>query len=178
VQLKFFRVEAADPSIGEGELNKFLRGHRVLTIDKHLVQVSGCTPYWTVAVEYMEPVAEQGTSSASGKTDFKDLLNDQDFALFCRLKEVRKSIAEEAGVPVYSIFTNRHLADLAQRRCKDVAEVSKIHGVGKKRAEKNASALLDVITEFESNGTGSQDRRDVQPEGSIPEGLSGETRQA
>jgi superfamily II DNA helicase RecQ len=153
MQLKFFRVLAGGPISGEGELNKFLRVHRVLTIDKQLVQGAGIVAYWSVAVEYMDSQSQPpGNAAESAKPDFKDILGEQDFALFCRLKDVRKSLADEAGVPVYSIFTNRHLADMAQKRCRDAGDIASIHGVGKKRAEKHSADFLKCIHDFENDG--------------------------
>ena len=174
MQLKFFRIEAGDPASGEGELNKFLRSHRVLTMEKCLVQGTGIPAYWSVVVEYLAGGSHQEVAQVSGKTDFRDILNDQDFALFCKLKEVRKSMAEEAGVPVYSIFTNRHLADMAQGRFRDAAEISSIHGVGKKRAEKHAGPFVSAIKAFENNGDGQPDSPDGELAGSLFEGSAGE----
>jgi superfamily II DNA helicase RecQ len=174
MQLKFFRVDAEDPTSGEGELNKFLRSHRVLTIEKSFVKAMGVPAYWSVAVEYLEMVSGKEVSPSAGKTDFREILNDQDFALFCKLKDVRKGMAEEAGVPVYSIFTNRHLADMAQGRFSDVAGISSIHGVGEKRAGKHAAPFILTIKNFEGNGVDQQDSPNGEPPGGFSEGRTGE----
>ena len=178
MQLKFFRIEAGDPAFGEGELNQFLRSQRVLTLEKSIVQGAGMPAYWSVVVEYLDGVSQKDDARGVGKTDFRDILNDQDFALFCKLKEVRKAMAEEAGVPVYSIFTNRHLADMAQSRFQDAAGISSIHGVGKKRAERHAEPFVSVIKSFESNGDGQRDSPDGEPAGSLLEGGPGKEGQA
>jgi len=178
VQLKFFSVEAGDPSIGEGELNQFLRSHRILTIEKCLVQGVGLPSYWSVAVEYLDGVSRQGDAPLSGKTDFREILNEQDFALYCRLKDIRKAMAEDAGVPVYSIFTNRHLADMAQGRFRDATEISGIQGVGKKRAEKHSPPFLSAIIEFESKGDDKPNSQDGEPAGSVLESRPWEDGQA
>jgi hypothetical protein len=42
--------------------------------------------------------------------DYKEVLNEADFAVFSRLRDLRKVIAEKEAVPAYAIFTNEQLA--------------------------------------------------------------------
>jgi hypothetical protein len=42
--------------------------------------------------------------------DYKEVMNEADFAVFSRLRDLRKVIAEKEAVPAYAIFTNEQLA--------------------------------------------------------------------
>ena len=51
-----------------------------------------------------------------GKVDFKEVLSDPEFAVFARLRALRKERADAEGVPAYALFTNEQLAEMVQRR--------------------------------------------------------------
>ena len=76
-----------------------------------------------------------------GKTDYKEVLNERDFALFSKLQEVRKKIAEENGLPVYAVCTNEQLAEVAKRRPSTLADCTKIEGIGQGKKDKYMPAL-------------------------------------
>ena len=58
MQLKIFSIPAFGSEALEEEMNKFLRTHRILQIERHFCPDNG--GYWAVMVEYMlgDPVAE------------------------------------------------------------------------------------------------------------------------
>jgi len=148
MQLKFFQM----PLGGEGglneELNGFLRSHRVLKVQRELVQRES-TPCWAVCVEYLDGTAPQNSGSRSGmrgeeKKDYKQMLSETDFAVFTRLRDLRRSLAESEGVPVYAVFSNEQLAKFAQNRPQTKAELEKVDGVGGARSEKYGAKVLEV----------------------------------
>ena len=47
--------------------------------------------------------------------DYKEILKSEDFAVFARLRDLRKEIAQAEAVPVYTVFTNEQLAQLVDR---------------------------------------------------------------
>jgi predicted RNase H-like HicB family nuclease len=111
MQLKFFRIPANDPGAFGDDLNAFLRGHRVLEVQRELVREAG-SAWWAVCVEYLPAAAGRGGSGANGagkaKIDYREVLNAEDFGVFSRLREVRKELAERDGVPVYAVFTKEN----------------------------------------------------------------------
>ena len=114
MQLKWFRIPVGGCPEMEEELNAFLRGHRVLSVTRELVERDSA-PGWAVCVEYQEgTVAGEarrgGSGRAAKKIDYREVLSEADFAVFSKLRELRKSLAESEGVPVYAIFTNEQLA--------------------------------------------------------------------
>jgi superfamily II DNA helicase RecQ len=151
--IKFFAVPALDPGDAEGEVNRFCRGRRVITIDRQLVTVNE-RPVWCLAVEFVESsvspgqVGTGGSDFARPRIDYKQVLNSSDFGVFSRLRLLRKEIAEQEGVPVFAIFSNEQLATIAQKRPTNAAELQAIDGVGSGKSGKYGDRLLDLLRTF------------------------------
>ena len=142
MQVALFSVASGDSRALE-ELNRFLRGHRVLTVDRHCHQGA-----WSFCVTWQPGAAETVTTrEIAAKIDYKEVLDAPTFALFSRLREVRKALAEKETLPAYAVFTNEQLAEIARKRCASVAELAKIEGVGAARVEKFGAALLGAVKE-------------------------------
>src|SRR5213593_2896007 len=65
--------------------------------------------------------------------------------LFDRLKEWRRKRAQADGVPAYVVFHDRTLADIAERKPRDWADLAGIAGVGPAKLERYADEVLTVI---------------------------------
>ena len=137
-------------SAEQDELNRFLRGRRIVQTRKELVATDGSS-HWAILVEYLDsPDKTSGDQQIKGKVDYKEILNAADFSLFSKLREVRKKLAEENGLPVYAVCTNEQLAEIAKRRPKSLAECMQIEGIGQGKADKFVPAILECI-KTESN---------------------------
>ena len=79
------------------------------------------------------------------KVDYRDLLSPEDFAVYAKLRDLRKEIAQRETVPVYTVFTNAQLAQMVQRRVTSRADLAEIEGVGEARVEKYASRMLEIL---------------------------------
>ena len=66
-------------------------------------------------------------------------------ALFCRLKELRKSLAQKHRVLPYMIFPDKSLAVMARTRPSDTSEFRAIPGVGPYKLAKYGPVFLDAI---------------------------------
>jgi len=66
-------------------------------------------------------------------------------ALFDRLKEWRRKRANADGVPAYVVFHDRTLVEIAERRCRDWADLAAISGVGPAKLERYADEVLAVV---------------------------------
>jgi len=122
-------------------LNRFLRGHRIVQARKELI-TTNAESHWAILLEYLDtPNTENssGEQSVKSKVDYKEILNAADFSLFSKLREVRKKLAEENGLPVYAVCTNEQLAEIAKRRPKNLAECMQIDGIGQGKADKYVS---------------------------------------
>ncbi len=123
------------------ELNKFLSNHRITSVQQSVVRANEA-PTLVFVVEY---VAEQAAKSGSSKIDYREKLTEAQFTVFSRLRDLRKSIAGEEGVPVYAVFTNAQLADIVQRNVQTVQELAQTAGLGKSRIEKYGSQVISVL---------------------------------
>ena len=135
-----------DDTVALEELNRFLRGHRVLTVDR---QWTGAA--WTFCVTYQAgPAAGGGAVHGKPveKIDYKAVLDAPTFARFSRLREVRKALAEREALPAYAVFTNEQLAEVARLPAPvALAALGKIDGIGTARIEKYGAALLTALAE-------------------------------
>jgi ATP-dependent DNA helicase RecQ len=73
-------------------------------------------------------------------------LSEGDRALFEELRELRKQIAAEQGVPPYVIFHDSTLIQMASKRPVSSAEMLALVGVGTKKLEKHGDAFLRLLT--------------------------------
>jgi len=71
--------------------------------------------------------------------------SEADEALFERLRELRRTIAQEQGVPAYVVFADRSLADIASRQPRTRDEFMECHGVGSAKLERYAEVFLGEI---------------------------------
>ena len=141
MQVSLFSVAPGD-SRALDELNRCLRGHRVLTLDRH------CDAgVWSFCVTWQPGTAE---ALPAEKVDYKARLDAPTFALFAKLRDVRKGLAEKENLPAYAVFTNEQLAEVARRRCAVAADLGKIDGIGTARVEKYGAAVVAAINENET----------------------------
>jgi superfamily II DNA helicase RecQ len=149
MQLRFFTVSVHAAGDAAAELNRFLGTHRVLTIERHLVP-DGANSVWAICVGFDENAGQSTPGPQGGrrgKTDFREILNAVDFAVFSRLRELRKTQADAEGVPVYAVFTNEQLAEMVQKRVTDIAALRSVAGVSEARAEKYGAVFIETIVE-------------------------------
>lgn len=69
-------------------------------------------------------------------------------ALFAILRQKRKEMADEAGVPPYVIFSDRALTEMAAYYPQSRKSLLNIAGVGQAKLEKYGDAFLNVIKSF------------------------------
>ena len=125
-------------------MNRFLRGHRVVQTRKELTAKDGIS-HWAILVEYLERPEKNTGEQVKNKVDYKEILNAEDFSLFSKLREIRKKLAEENGLPVYAVCTNEQLAEIAKRKPKSLTECMKIDGIGQSKVDRYVPALLECI---------------------------------
>ena len=146
MQLKLFVLPIKNLGVAEAEMNAFLRGHRVLAVKKEFV-ADGENSFWTFCVEYLDG-AGAGALLSGGrppKVDYKEVLKPEEFEVFSRLRDWRKSVAEKEGVPVYAVLTNEQLAQMVQKQVRSKAGFKEIEGVGDARVEKYGEALVQLL---------------------------------
>ena len=143
MQVRFFAIPIHGGEEAAETLNRFLAGHRIVAMDRAFVQ-DGANSLWAVSVTVVQ-AASRPQAPRKATVDYKEVLSDGDFALFAKLRSLRKDLAEAGGVPAYALFTNDQLAEMAQRRVASAAALREIAGVGEARARKYGAPFLDII---------------------------------
>ena len=70
---------------------------------------------------------------------------DVDELLFDRLRELRRVLAADQGVPAYVVFADHSLADMAARKPASAEEFLGCHGVGEAKLERYGAVFLAAI---------------------------------
>jgi ATP-dependent DNA helicase RecQ len=140
MQIKIISVPIPYGEEANEDLNRFLRGHRILKVDKQLVQEGGLA-CWTFCIEYIE-LSRKAPSSRKAKKDYKELLPAEVFERFSVLRKRRKAIAQAEGIPAYAVFTDKELVKLAEMEELDLQQMRKVEGIGSKKVEKYGQRLL------------------------------------
>ncbi len=118
---------------------------RVYNIIRQFV-ADGPNSFWTLCI-----VSDAGASrsakpsSRKSSVDYCEVLSAEDFALYARLRELRKELAERDGVPTYAVFTNEQPAAIVQRRAASLTKLREIDGIGEARVEKYGSEVLHLV---------------------------------
>jgi ATP-dependent DNA helicase RecQ len=76
------------------------------------------------------------------------LSEDIDITLWEALRECRRILAEEQGVPPYVIFHDRSLKEMCIALPRDLLQFERITGVGERKLNKYGAAFLQVINDF------------------------------
>jgi superfamily II DNA helicase RecQ len=142
----FFAIPANAPDAAQEELNRFCAGQRVVSVDKQLVQDADRS-YWALCVCYLDGQEEPTVAGKRSKVDYREVLNEQDFAVYAKLRTLRKELAEKEGIPVYAVLTNEQLAEIVRRRVQTAAALREIAGIGDSRIEKYGESLLRLLRE-------------------------------
>ncbi|MCA9712505.1 MAG: HRDC domain-containing protein, partial [Myxococcales bacterium] len=119
MRLKCFSIPALDPDASSEEVSAFLAGRRILAIDRQFVE-DGAASYWAICVTYQP--GEPGDTAAMArrpKVDYREVLSEEDFAVFAKLRALRKQLSDREKVPAYALFTNEQLATMVRDRVHD-----------------------------------------------------------
>ena len=92
--LRFFVVPVHDSSAFEQELNASMARHKVVSIDRHLID-EGANSFWAICVDYLSHMPGQTghiPNLSRNRVDYKTVLSRDEFAVFSRLREFRKEL--------------------------------------------------------------------------------------
>lgn len=142
MQFKLFYLPAQGEQKLEEELNRFIRSHKVIEVNKQLIE--GSQPGWCFCITYI--LSGNVSSSGSPKVNYESILSKEEFFRFERLREHRKKTAQELNIPAYAVFTNKELADLAKKETITKAELIALPGFGKGRMEKIGTHFLKNLS--------------------------------
>ena len=94
---------------------------------------------------------------------------DSGSALFGRLQQLRTELARRSHVPVYVIFSNATLEELAARQPETMAQLLQIKGIGAQKAAKYGPAVLETIALAQREQARPDAQREAPQPGSEPQ---------
>lgn len=97
------------------------------------------------SLELAKPRVQEKTRKKKRKVGPVADLSESDFRLFETLRELRKHLAEEQGVPPYVIFGDAALVEMSRERPSNEDEFLEINGVGQVKLERHGSTFLEAI---------------------------------
>lgn len=162
--MHFFAIPALHPEEAQSELNAFCAAHRVVSIERQFV-AAGVQSYWALclvvatgpgplpsALKVADRRSAARTTSAASRIDYKDVLSEAEFARFAALRAWRKTAAEAEGIPIYAVFTNEQLAEIARRNVDTLTALGEIDGIGPARLERYGAAVISVVQATPADG--------------------------
>ena len=147
MQLRFFSIPALDPAAAEAELNALLAAGRVGGVERQFV-AAGAASYWSVIVTLVDgpgPLPAGLKVRSERKIDYRELLSEPDFAVFARLRALRKQVADAEAVPPYAVFTNEQLATMVRRRVASAEALGQVEGVGPARVARYGAPFVALL---------------------------------
>ncbi len=155
MQIKIFTIPLLDGEEGADEMNRFLASHRVVDVQQEFV----ADKYWTFCVKYLQfPSGESSPaathrSQSSVKKDYKQELSETEFAVFTKLREARKKIANSDALPAYTVFTDAELAVLSKQEKLTLPGMKNLYGVGKARVEHYGERIIELYEQLVADET-------------------------
>ncbi len=149
MQFKIFAIACSGDDEVEARLNLFLKRRRIVHVERQVVNIENQT-CWSFCVEYLDDGDALPTNFSNGKkhsaarVDYRELLSDEDFTIFAKLRKWRKDTAFHEGIPLYTIFTNEQLAKIAETRPQTKGELLKIPGFGEGKLNRYGEAILNL----------------------------------
>lgn len=151
MQIKLFTIPVGDSGAALEEMNRFLRGNKILEVQNQLTSNENGA-YWCFCVRYIEKTFAT-TGVTKTKVDYKHVLDEATFQKFSRLREIRKKVAADEGLPAFAIFTDEELAGLAKLEVITPQTMLSIRGIGEKKVERFGSHFVTKLEKDETTGT-------------------------
>jgi superfamily II DNA helicase RecQ len=151
MQIKLFTIPIGDSGRALDEMNKFLRTNKILEVHDQLVsnRNGAC---WCFCVRYIER-ASNPVNGNKIKVDYRKVLDDETFKKFSRLREIRKRVAADEGIPAFAVFTDEELADLAKQDTITEKGMLSVKGIGDKKVERFSRHFITGSEKDETTGT-------------------------
>ncbi len=150
MEIKIITVPAIGGEELNEEMNRFLRGHKIVCVDKQFYQNSD-NAFWTFCIRYLPNAANSNNgvafSEKKEKVDYKNVLDEKSFAIFSKLRMIRKALAEKDEVPAYAVFTDAELAEISKLENLTENCMLSIPGIGQRKVEKYGKLMLNMLNE-------------------------------
>jgi superfamily II DNA helicase RecQ len=135
MQIKLFTIPVGDSGTALDEMNRFLRNNKMLEVQSELISNENGA-YWCFCVRYIEKMSSPAGYDKSKKVDYKHILDEATFQKFSKLREIRKKVAADEGIPAFAVFTDEELAALAKLETITERTMLSVKGIGDKKVER------------------------------------------
>lgn len=153
MQIKLITIPITAVADYNEEINAFLRGNKIIDIDKQLIQTSTGV-YWCLFISYVElSVADK---AGKEKIDYMHVLPPEEFARFSVLRKIRTEMAKKEGISAFVVFTDAELAEMAKMPQLSADKLTTIKGIGKAKADKYGIKLIETYHKQIPNETSGQ----------------------
>ncbi len=115
---------------------------------------------------------EQKPASRKKNTTARGVPSGEDGVLWEKLREVRRLIAAEQGVPAYVIFHDATLMEMVERRPVTLSAMSAVSGVGASKLDKYGAQFLAAINDRPEAPAAAGDDAGQKIESLLAQGLS------
>jgi len=151
MQIRLFTIPVGDSGSAQEEMNRFLRGNKILEVQNQLISNDNGA-YWCFCVRYIEK-AFTPTEEHKSRVDYKQILDEASFKKFSKLRDIRKRVAADEGLPAFAVFTDEELAGLAKLETITPKGMLSVKGIGDKKVERFAKHFIAEENADEKSGT-------------------------
>ncbi len=151
MQIKLFTVPIGDNGTALEDMNRFLRTNKILEVKDQLVSNENGA-YWCFCVRYIERTFNP-TSNDKIKVDYRKVLDGETFKRFSGLREIRKKVAANEGIPAFAVFTDEELTGLAKLGTVTEKNMLSVKGIGEKKVERFSKHFITISEKNETTGT-------------------------
>lgn len=137
MQIKVYTIPIIGGENMNEEMNAFLRSKKILHVEKQFSTTSQ-NGFWSFCISYIE----ESTTADKAKVDYRQVLGEEGFKRFSKMREIRKQLAQDEGVPAYAVFTDEEMAALAKIEDLTAAKMKTVKGIGEKKLEKYGAHFL------------------------------------
>jgi superfamily II DNA helicase RecQ len=137
----FFISPFGEASVTD-ELNKFLQANRIINVEKRLIDGERGTG-WIFLVEFSSD--KKTPADTPSRIDYKEVLTGQEFAVFEKIRTLRKELADKLALPVYAVCTNEQLAAMVKSMPASLSELGKIPGIGEAKLKQFGRQFVDLL---------------------------------
>ena len=149
MQIKIFSIPIIGGEKLNDDMNVFLRSKKILDIESQLVTLQE-NAFWTFKVKYIDE-AVGSTSNEKVKIDYKEVLDEESFKRFAKMREARKVLSQAENIPAYAILTDEQMAGLAKLEDLTMGKMKTVKGIGEKTIEKYGKQIVNSLKSDEQS---------------------------
>ena len=149
MQIKIFSIPIIGGEKLNDDMNVFLRSKKILDIESNLVTLQQ-NAFWTFKVKYIDE-AVGSMSNEKVKIDYKEVLDEESFKRFAKMREARKVLSQAENIPAYAILTDEQMSGLAKIEDLTMGKMKTVKGIGEKTIEKYGKQIVNSLKSDEQS---------------------------